>query len=230
MAKKKLSRKELLKGTDEFLSFSSKAVNFFNDHLRELKYVGIGLAVVIVGYLSVYTYIRHVDEKGQEAYNLAYEMLIQGKGPAVSLEDQEKSAKLFQKVVDDYGMSEAARLALPQVAHIRFLEGDYDQAIAHYDSFAEALSDTKAYMGLNHLALAACYEAKGSYKKAIDILSPVVKSQDNPFRESAMLNLERVLRLDGQTQQAEGLLKEFVQTYPNSPFLPMAKARLNKET
>jgi outer membrane protein assembly factor BamD (BamD/ComL family) len=38
------------------------------------------------------------------------------------------------------------------------------------------------------------------------------------------------LRLDGQTQQAEGLLKEFVQTYPNSPFLPMAKARLNKET
>lgn len=230
MAKKRLSRKELLKGTDEFLSFSSRAVNFFNDHLRELKYVGIGVAVVIVGYLSIYTYVQHVDKKGQETYNLAYEILIQGKGPAASLEDQEESAKLFQKVVDDYGMSEAARLALPQVAHIQFLEGDYDQAIEHYDRFAEALSDTEAYKGLNRLALAACYEAKGAYKEAVDMLSPVVKSQDNPFRESAMLSLERVFRLDGQTQRAEGLLKEFVQTYPNSPFLPMAKARLNKET
>jgi len=34
---KKLTRKELLKGTDEFLTLSNRAAIFFSAHLRELK-------------------------------------------------------------------------------------------------------------------------------------------------------------------------------------------------
>lgn len=230
MAKKKVSRKELLKGTDEFLSFSARAVNFFTDHARELRYIGLGIAVVIVGYLSVYTYLRHVDNKGQEAYNLAYDMLTQSENPAETAENTEKPEALFQKVIDEYGRSEAARLALPQVAHIQFVEGHYEEAIAHYQKFAKEMSGAVAYEGLNSLALAACYEAQGDYQKAVEVLTPVVDAKDNPFRESAMLSLERVLRLDGQDQKAETLLKEFVKTYPNSPFSPMVKARLRKAT
>lgn len=230
MAKKKVSRKELLKGTDEFLSFSARAVNFFTDHTRELKYIGLGIAVVIVGYLSVYTYLIYVDSKGQEAYNLAYDMIVQSESPTGASENGQTPAALFQEVIDEYGMSKAARLALPQLAHIQFVEGNYGEAISHYRKFGKEMSDAVAYEGLNSLALAACYEAEGNYKKAVDVLTPVVDAEGNPFRESAMLSMERVLRLDGQVQKAETLLKEFVKAYPNSPFSPMAKARLRKAT
>ncbi|MGM0428246.1 MAG: tetratricopeptide repeat protein [Thermodesulfobacteriota bacterium] len=230
MAKKKMSRKELLKGTDEFLSLSARAVNLLSTHVRELKLIGLGLAVVVVAYLSVYTYLQHVDKKGQEAYNLAYDILAQEKGPEGLPENLQQLEQRFQTVIDEYGRSEAARLALPQVGHIKFMEGDYDQAIAYYQRFADKISGTMEYQGLNSLALAACYEAKGEFQKAIDILTPVINSRDNPFQETAMLSLERVYRLAGQDQKATALLKEFVEKYENSPFYPMAKARLNKAT
>ncbi|MBW2205252.1 MAG: hypothetical protein JRF52_14625, partial [Deltaproteobacteria bacterium] len=49
---KKLTRKELLKETDEFLTLSNRAVMFFNAHLRGLKYCGIAIAVIVAGYLA----------------------------------------------------------------------------------------------------------------------------------------------------------------------------------
>jgi len=228
MAKKKLSRKELLKGTDEFLTISTRAATFFGSHLRELKIIGIAVLVIIVGYLSVYGYMRHINKKGQEAYNLAYNTLTDNLNPGASAmpENLKKAEGLFEEVIKEYGMSKAARLALPQVGHVKFSEKKYDDAISFYDQFAEKVSGDKEYEDLTSLALASCYEAKGELKKAISILASLVKVQANPFRETAMLSLERIYRLDNQPEKANDILEKFVREYETSPFLPMAKARL----
>ncbi|MBC8417482.1 MAG: hypothetical protein H8E10_02680 [Desulfobacterales bacterium] len=223
---KKLTRKELLKGTDEFLTLSSRAAIFFSAHLRELKYAGIAVAVIVAGYLSVYGYLSYINKKGQEAYNVAYDTLTEGLKPGTTPENLKKAEALFEKVIDEYAMSKAARLALPQVGHVKFTEKKYDDAILFYDKFAVEVSGDKENVDLTSLALAACYEAKGDLKKAISILNSLVDAQDNPFRETAMLSLERVYRLDKQNEKANEILKKFVQEYKTSPFLPMAKARL----
>jgi len=234
VANKKISRKELLKGPDEFLTLSGRAVAFLGDHLRELKIVGIAVAVILVGYLSVYGYMRHTNKKGQEAYNLAYNALIDASTPDSESEagalpenvDIKEAEALFAQVIDEYGMSKAARLALPQVGHIKFTQKEYDEAIRYYDRFTEKISGHKEYEDLTSLALASCHEAKGELKEAISILTPLVENPANPFRETAMLSLERLYRLDHQPDKAHGILEKFVQEYRTSPFLPMAKARL----
>ena len=226
MAKKKLSIKELLKGTDEFLTLSNRAAIFFNAHLRELKYFGIAIAVIVAGYLSVYGYIRHINKSGQEVYNMAYDTLTDSLKPDVTPAKLKKAEELFERVIDEYGMSKAARLALPQVGHVKFVEKKYDDAILFYDKFAAEVSGDKEYETLTSMALAGCYEAKGDLKKAIFILSPIVEAPDNLFRETAMLSLERVYRINNQPEKANEILKKFVQEYKTSPFLPMAKARL----
>jgi outer membrane protein assembly factor BamD (BamD/ComL family) len=226
MAKKKLTRKELLKGTDEFLTISTRAATFFSAHLRELKIIGIAVAVIIAGYLSAYGYMRHINKKGQEAYNFAYDTLTDNLKPGATPEKLKKAEGLFEKVIEEYGMSKAARLALPQVGHVKFTEKKYDDAISFYDQFVEEISGDKEYEDLTSLALASCYEAKGELKKAISILTPLVESPTNPFRETAMLSLERIYRLDNQIEKANDILGKFVQEYKTSPFFPMAKARL----
>jgi predicted negative regulator of RcsB-dependent stress response len=223
---KKLTRKELLKETDEFLTLSNRVVNFFNAHLRELKYFGIAIAVIVAGYLAVYGYMRHVNKSGQEVYNMAYDTLTDRLDPDVTPEKLKKAEALFERVIDEYGMSKAARLALPQVGHVKFAEKKYDDAILFYDKFAAEVSGDKEYETLTSLALAGCYEAKGNVKKAILLLNSIVDVPDNLFRETAMLNLERVYRIDNQSEKANGILKKIVQEYKTSPFLPMAKARL----
>lgn len=226
MAKKKITRKELLKGTDEFLSFSSKAVNFISIHMRELKIVGLAIAILAGAFLGLTTYLRHVNKNGQNAYNTAYHSLAKEMKPDANPDNLRKSEELFRKVTDEYGLSKAARLALPQIAYLKFLDKKYDEAIVLYQKFFDKVSGNTEYESMANLALAACFEAKGDLKAAIETLIPVVKTPDNSFREAAKLSLARLYRLDHKPEKAKEILKEFAQEYTDSPFLPLAKAHL----
>jgi len=226
MAKKKTTRKELLKKEDEFLTISARAINYFNAHLNQFKIIGVALVVIIVAYIAVHFYMRSVNKKGQNAYNDAYYTLTQKTGPELDPQTLKKSEELFQKLRDEYDMSKAARLALPQIAFMKFVEKKYDEAIALYMEFLDDMSGNTEYESLSRLALAACYEAKGDLNAAIETLNLSLKQPDNPFKESVMLSLARVYRLDSKDEKSKKILKEFVEKYPTSPFLPMAKARL----
>jgi predicted negative regulator of RcsB-dependent stress response len=223
---KKTSRKELLKGTDEFLTFSSKAINFITTHLRELKYAGFTIAILVVAYLGVTTYLRYVNKNGQNAYNTAYQTLTKEMKPDANPDNLRKSEELFNKVTDDYGLSKVARLALPQIAYLKFLDKKYDEAIVLYRKFLDKVSGNTEYELMANLALAACFEAKGDLKTAMETLIPVVEIPDNSFREPAMLSLARLYRLDNRPEKAREILNEFVEQHADSPLLPFAKAQL----
>ncbi len=223
---KKTTRKELLKGTDEFLTLSSKAVNFITTHLRELKYAGFVIAILVVAYLGVTTYLRYVNKNGQNAYNTAYQTLTKEMKPDANPDNLRKSEELFNKVTDDYGLSKVARLALPQIAYLKFLDKKYDEAIVLYRKFLDKVSGNTEYELMTNLALAACFEAKGDLKTAMETLIPVIEIPDNSFREPAMLSLARLYRLDNKPEKAREILNEFVEQHADSPLLPFAKAQL----
>ncbi len=226
MAKKKITRKQLLNEPDEFLTFSAKAMNYFATHMKQLKYLGIALGVLLIIYLGGYTYYRHMNNKGQEVYNTAYEALAKALKPDLKPDDLKKPGDLFKKVIDEYGLSKAARLAFPERAYIHFLEGDYDGAITLYRQFLDKVSGNDRYESLARMALAACYEQKGEYQTAILSLKPILSDKGNPFRGSAMLSMARLYGLNNQAKEKQETLKEFIEVYKNSPFLPMAKAML----
>ena len=223
---KKISRKELLKGTDEFLTFSSKAVNFMTTHQRELKYAGVVIAIVVVAYLGVTTYLRYVNKNGQNAYNTAYQTLTKEMKPDANPDNLIKSEELFKKVTDDYGLSKVAQLALPQIAYLKFFDKKYDDAIVLYQKFLDKVAGNTEYELMTNLALAACFEAKGDLKTATEILIPVIEIPDSSFSEPAMLSLARLYRLDNKPEKAREILNKFVEQHVDSPLLPFAKAQL----
>lgn len=226
MAKKKLTRKQLLKQPDEFLSLSAKVTAYVTGHQRQFEYLGIALGILILMGLGGYTYYRHINKTGQEYYNEGYNAFMQAFNPDMKAKDLKKPEELFQRVIDDYGLSNAAILALPEEAYLRFLNKDYDDAITLYRKFLDKVSGNYRYESLARLALAACYEQKGDLQTAIVTLKPILTELSNPFREPAMLNIARLYRLTHQVKMEKEVLKEFVATYKNSPFLPIAKAHL----
>ncbi|MCP4668298.1 MAG: tetratricopeptide repeat protein [Deltaproteobacteria bacterium] len=226
MAKKKKSRKELIKSPDEFLTFSEKALEFYHVHQRRFQYAGMAIVAVVLVYIALNTYMRYLNSKGQEAYNAAYYALMLNLKGKPGLESLQESGALFAKVMDEHGFSKAARLALPQVAFGKFIEKEYDEAIALYEEFLESVSDDVQYGSLARLALAACYEAKGDVKTAIKTLEPVFEGQDDPFKETALLSQARLYRLDHKPEKEKEVLRRFIEEHQTSPFLPFAKARL----
>ncbi len=228
MAKKKITRKELLKGPDEFLTLSGRTLEFMSNYRQQLRYAGLAIAAVVIGYFAIHAWTGHINEEGQNAYNTAANAVLSAvMTPDADLASLKKSGDLFAKVIDEHGMSKAAHLAVPQAAYLRFLEKDYPKAIELYEEFLDEVSGNPQYEALTSLALAACYEAKGDFKTAIKTLNPLVKTAShNPFRESAMWSLARLYRLDNDSEKAVEILKEFVEKFEGSPYHAMAKAFL----
>jgi tetratricopeptide (TPR) repeat protein len=229
MAKKRVTRKQLLKEPDEFLTVTEKTTRFIREHDREFKYITWTLAAILLIYLGVNTGMGYINKKGQSTYNMAYNLMrAQNMDLTPESEELKQSAELFQKVIEDYGLSKASRLALPELAYVKMVERKYDEAISLYQEFLDKAPDNSPYQSLARIAIAACHEAKGEFEQAIEILNQVTGQADDLFREQALFSLARVYRLDGQKDKAKESLEEFVEKYQDSPFLPLAKAHLQE--
>jgi predicted negative regulator of RcsB-dependent stress response len=140
-------------------------------------------------------------------------------------EGLKESEELFSQVIEKHGLSKASILALPELAYVKFLQKEYDEAIAKYQEFRGKISDDP-YQSLAMMALAVCYEEKGDYEEAIRILEEIRSGPDDFFKEQAMLSLARVYRLSNKAEKSNEILNEFVDTFNNSSFLSLAKAQL----
>jgi tetratricopeptide (TPR) repeat protein len=169
----------------------------------------------------------YVNRKGQTAYNEAYYALNEISESEASPQEWARPKELFARVIQEYSISKVAPLALPQIARIQLREKEYNQAVSYYRKFLDEVSGQEEYESLARLALATCYELQGELKSGIEVLHPLVVQSDNPFRESAMLSMARLYRLDNQPEKEKEILKNFVTEYKDSPFLPMVKARLS---
>jgi predicted negative regulator of RcsB-dependent stress response len=225
MDKKKVSRKELLKGPDEFMTLSEKAALFVSEHSKVFKVGVTALVAALLIYLGVTSYIHYIDKKGQTAYNKGYREVLNSLSQTPEKRDLKKAKEFFNQVINDYGFSKVSLLASPQIAYLQFQEKKYDEAISLYNAFLK--EDPPAeYRDMAHLAIAACHEEKGDFSKAIEILQGVTSAPSSLLREEAMLSLARLYRLANQNDKAKETLEKFVETFQNSPFFPLAKAYL----
>ncbi|MFC1820253.1 tetratricopeptide repeat protein [Thermodesulfobacteriota bacterium] len=225
MPKTKVSRKELLKKPDEFITFSARVIIYAREHSRQVGYLGAVVVGLILIYLGINTYMNYVNKKGQNMYNMAYYTIVKNLGVEKNQEDLKKSEELFNQVIDKYGISKAARLALPELAYVKFLQKEYDEAISKYQEFLNEVSDDP-YQSLARMALAVCYEEKGEFEKALQTLEQIGSGPDDFFKEQAMLSLARVYRITHKEEKSNEILNEFIERFEASPFLPIAKAYL----
>lgn len=225
---KKIARKELLKSEDEFLTFSARAMLYVRDHAKAFQYAGLAVVAILVVYMGVYAYLGHVDKKGQAAYNEGYyalERSLYSKQDPEKLKGVEES---FRKVINEYSLSDASRLAYPELAHLKFMDKKYSEAIPLYARFLEKTRGESPYRSLAMLALAGCYEGMGDTEKAVETLKSITSGPEGPSNQLAVMNLARIYRLTGQTEKATETLKEFAAKYKNSPFMPLVQAHIAK--
>jgi len=224
MAKKRITRKALLKGPDEFLTFTERAIEFVRERAGYFHAAGIVLAAAALVYLGVSTYLNYVNKKGQGAYYAAYAELRQQDS------DPEKAKALFRKVVEDHGLSKVSKLAAPQIGYLKYGEGQYLEAAPFYETFLSKFPEKSPYRSLAALALAATYEEKGEAAQAIEVLRDLASKPEDPFMEQTLLSLGRLYRLSGQDEKAREIYETFQGRFPTSPFTAQVKAYLNQSS
>jgi predicted negative regulator of RcsB-dependent stress response len=226
--KKKITRKELLKKDDEFISLSTRVIEYVSAHAKHVQYLILSLMIIVAIIIGINLYLRNLNKKALTAYNLAYKNLVSDVSPEIKEDNIKKSIEEIDKLIKKYGWTKMATLAIPQLAYLKFGQGKYEEAISLYQTYLKREKSDSIYRSMAHFGLAAAYEAKGDHQSAIIHLKTIVDGENDFLKEDAMFSLGRIYALAGQTETSREIFKDFVNRFKESPLLPLAKANLKR--
>lgn len=239
--KKKMTRKQLLKQEDEFISTSAKVLNWIKENYNKVVMSLILIVIVMVVVLSVryrsktnlvksnellyiakniyYTPIRPPDQKQDPTKPF--------QGFASSEEKYQKAIELFNELVQLYPNSKAAEDAYFFIPNCLCFLGKYDQAIegfkGYLDRYPNGLYAEQAQVGIGFV-----HEAKGDYDKSIAVFQEILKNNpDFILRDAVYMQLGRTFEKLGSFDKAKEAYQNVIINYPESPFLEEAEEKFN---
>ena len=224
MAKHKVSRKQLLKEPDEFITFSGKMIRFFTDRRKELS---ISLAIFLTAILLIAVY-RFLDDRWENAASMKAEAVIEkyqrqmadGKTPEIALAAVEPDVR---QVLDRYAGQVGGLLARVFYADACLAAGRPDDAIVLYRE-AHGDVDPGSYHHVRILnGLAQAYLAKPDYPQATAVLREIADTGMGGFADGALFQLALVYTATGETEKSADTYRSLVETFPESAYVPIAR-------
>ena len=221
MAKKiRITRKELLKEPDQFLSSTDKAMLFFKQNRSSVISGVVGVMFLGLSFLGYQNYEKSQTMKFESLYF---------KMEQIAENSDEKGKKLQEQLIEirdqiDEG-SHRNRASL-FLADIYFQYEDFDKAKSIYE---EVRSKSR---GLNHqmavVNLAYTYEAMGNLKKAIDLYKLTINSNSNFPLFQVYWSLARCHENNNDTSSALLILREMQIKFSGSAELKNIDSRIKE--
>ncbi|KPK25662.1 MAG: hypothetical protein AMK69_13760 [Nitrospira bacterium SG8_3] len=229
MAKKKrLTRKQLLKEPDEFLTFSAKAIRFGAENRKPISYALIALIVVVLA-VALFHYFSNLSER--KAYAVFEQGLVHYMGQASGEQSphfQERAKGAFAELLRRYPSTRAAELSLPLYADISYADGNYDEAIKLYQRALEVLSGDDTLQRLIWNDLAYAYEGKKDYNTAAQYFKKITDSEGTFLKADAYFNLGRMYETMDNQEGARQAYEDVVKDYPGAVNFQVAKEKLER--
>jgi len=227
MAKNRISRKELLKKPDEFITFSAKMFKFIDKYKNEILYTvsGIILLVVIISGISYFN---------NKAENKSF--LILGKAIVKYNSDLKKLGpeKAFlgvesdlRQVLEKYPGKEGGKKTRIFFASICYDSGKYDEAIRLYKESLEDNSGNKYIKNQILNGLAYSFEAKNNIQSAVEHFEMIAADKEAVSRDDALFNLGRLYNALGNKVKSRDSYGKILSDYPDSIYLKLAKEKIS---
>ncbi|MEN7973267.1 MAG: tetratricopeptide repeat protein [Verrucomicrobiota bacterium] len=137
-----------------------------------------------------------------------------------------QGAEDLQKIVDNYGSTPTAPIALMELAREKFNAGQYDEAEELYTRL------TKKYGG-HELAVQAefnlitCKEAKGQFEEAHQLYGAFAKGHESSYlAPAAKVGQARCMEALDKLAEAQIIYEDIVVNYPETTWAQVAEANL----
>jgi tetratricopeptide (TPR) repeat protein len=224
--KKKVSRKQLLKEPDEFLTLSARLFQFVvkNKYQMLAALGGVILIVLTVSGWSYHTRQRANESLAQlqKSWN-RYETLRNGKDKDPVLAYQEVRTE-FEQLIAESGDKPGGKLARVIFADISYDAGEADKAIALYQSALEDFTQP-FYRDQILNGLGYAYEAKKEYETALEYFGKISVGSDPVLKAEALFNMGRLYAALGNTEKSQQAYQKIVADSPQSFYAELAKER-----
>ena len=227
MAKKRMTRKQLLKGPDEFISVTSRLLQFAMKYKVQLSFA-LGVIVLLVIVISGIRYFSNKAENRAFALlnqaTTGYDLIVKDNGPEKACRDIGQD---FDFIITKYSTRDAAKLAGLIYANICYNAGDYEKATVLYD---KSLKDFKNHPSIKSFILSGIgynHEEKNDYKAAANSFEMIVSQSGAIMKDEALFNLGRLYAAMGENEKSTAAFKKIVSDYTDSIYIELAREKVS---
>lgn len=226
MAKKRKTRKQILKEPDEFITFTGKAIRFAVQY--QTQFIWAGAAILLLIFLgSGFRYFSNRAEN--RASNLlhqttmAFDAAVAEKSPHDAYLAVEGG---FQKLIMKYSGTSAGKTARLVFANICYHAGIAERAMALYRQALEDFKDDPSISTLIVASLGYCAEALKDYPAAAAYFEKITESPGAFLKAEATFQLGRMYESMGDAEKSINAFKTVLSDYPASMYAELAREKV----
>lgn len=228
MAEKKLTRKELLKEPDEFLTITARVILYCRENPRK---AALSVAIVVAGALVAAGIMALRHRNMAESHELffhaskEYENLMQAATPPTA-EQLEKLFVRFDTIAKDFPAYPSGEMALLYSGHVLYGKKDFKGALERYEKLR---SSRLAKEGLEQLVLyniAETLVALKDYDQATTLFKRLSQDTNSPYRREAYASIARIYELTDKTKEAVQAYRQYLKIFPEAPDAAFVKTRI----
>lgn len=228
MAEKKISRKELLKEPDEFLTLSAQTIAYVRDNPQR---VAFGALIVILSVAAVLGYLWYqkqqalwAHEQFQKALN-NYEATMYAPTPPTD-EKLNQLFNEFNRLAQDFSSLPPGEMALLYSGHVMYKKKDYKAALERYEKMKSASVLRKGLEPLVLYHTADTLFRLADYDKALAIFGQLTKETNSPYRREAYAFIARIYETTNRNKEAVQAYRQYLKIFPEAPDAAFVKARI----
>lgn len=228
MAEKKVTRKELLKEPDEFLTLTGKSILYFRQHPRQVMVASLVFVVCGVAALGLYSYHNYQEKQSHDVFQKAvldYYSLVQPDA-SLSADKLDYLLNAFEQVAKRYPSLPAGEQALLYSGHVLFQKQDYKGALERYNSMQSTSLVKKGLAPLVLYHIGRTRLAMEDYEQAILIFDQLSKDTNSPYRREAYASIARIYELMNKNKEAVQTYRQYLKIFPEAPDAAFVKARI----
>lgn len=228
MAEKKLTRKELLKEPDEFLTITSRVILYCRENPRKAVAsvaVLVSVALLVAGIMA----LRHQSMgKSHELFlkvSKEYENVVQAPNPPTP-EQLDELFLRFDAIAKDYPSYPSGEMALLYSGHVLYAKKDFKGALERYETLR---SSSLAKEGLEQLVLynvAETMVALENYDPAVALFKRLSQDTNSPYRREAYASIARIYERTNKTKEAVQAYRQYLKIFPEAPDAAFVKTRI----
>lgn len=226
MAKKRLTRKQLLKEPDEFITTTGRVIAWTKANTKAMI-IGVVLFFALIIGVSVYGYIN--EKRSNTAHMMYGQAVAKYQEQAAQKSEAEALSAVsedFNALIDTYGSLPAGQLGRIFYGHISMAAKAYDQAISHYQ---KALDDLRGDSSLAHIILngmATAYQQKGEYPQAVENYRKIVDGPGSMLKDAALFNLGMLYKQLGKPEESRKAYQQLSTDFPNSMYADIVREKI----
>lgn len=224
--RKRITRKQLLKGSDEFISFSSRLLQSAIKYKVQISFALGAIALLVI----VVSGVRYFSNKAENRAFALLEQAITGYNSIVKDIGREKACQDigqdFDFIIKKYSRRDAAKVAGLIYANICYNAGDYEKATALYN---KSLKDFKNHPSIKTFILSGIgynHEEKNDYKAATNYFEMIVSQSGGMMKDEALFNLGRLYAAMGENEKSMVAFKKIISDYTDSIYIELARERV----